>query len=304
MAETYEISVTLNKFNGIIADNGDGTYNVTYANLTNGQIEAIGNAIKTAIQTSLKEVALSGEYDDLNIKPGIPSGYTQTSNFSNVAFSGSYNDLNNKPIDIEGQRQNFAKIAFTGEYSDLGHPLTIENVTNQVLTEISSQLGKYAYSEELDFNDITNINTKYIIDFTNYISDNPSSEELKLNTLCDSNDYIIGFKNLKYENIFLYSLLLDLADNYYSSLYKIKFYNLNNNYNIIDIKKIETNNTDEFYIKVDFESNIIDNFNIYIGTNFDASVAAQELDNLTISKTYGYLIFDYKNDVIYCKIKE
>ena len=42
MADNYNVSVTLNDFNGFIIQNGDGNYDVTYTNLTAAQVDAIG----------------------------------------------------------------------------------------------------------------------------------------------------------------------------------------------------------------------------------------------------------------------
>ena len=238
MADNYNVSVTLDSFNGIITKNpnGDGTYNVTYANLTNGQIEAIGTAIKTAMQTSLNEVALSGEYDDLNVKPGIPSGYTQESNFNKVAFSGKASDLDNTDDNdeqvfltkaifdtTEASKITDGKIAewdaksdFSGNYNDLNGapalPIDTEDENSVYITinedteneqRIIRPFSKVAFTN--NYTDLNN--TFFSINFGEFIYryNNDSWSILDPNNINTQQDYELlnncGFQAGFIENI-------------------------------------------------------------------------------------------------------
>ena len=111
----------------------------------------------------LSEVAITGDYDDLNNKPTIPvvptnisafnndsgyitknvndlTNYTLTSNLSSVATSGDYDDLNNKPTipDVSNfitkdvndltyytLSSNLSSVATSGSYNDLSNKPTI-----------------------------------------------------------------------------------------------------------------------------------------------------------------------------------
>ena len=92
MADTYTLpALTAADINSIVTAGQDGTYNITYTNLTANQIQQIGSAFEAAMQTNLKPVALSGNYDDLENKPSA----SNLQGFHEVAFSGKTSDLNN-----------------------------------------------------------------------------------------------------------------------------------------------------------------------------------------------------------------
>lgn len=92
MADTYTLpALTAADINGIVTAGQDGTYNITYTNLTANQIAEIGAAFETAMQKNLKSVALSGNYSELENKPSA----SNLQGFHEVAFSGKASDLNN-----------------------------------------------------------------------------------------------------------------------------------------------------------------------------------------------------------------
>lgn len=97
---TYTVTITPNDFNAFITANGDGTYNVTYANLQDGQITAIGQEFANRLsdtdengnsKTGLHKVALTGNYSQLENKPSA----SNLQGFHQVAFSGNASELNN-----------------------------------------------------------------------------------------------------------------------------------------------------------------------------------------------------------------
>lgn len=121
----------------------------------------------TAVQPgSLKQVAFSGNYNDLTNRPAIPAAQVNSNwnaesgvaqilnkpNLATVATSGSYNDLSNKPsipaapgtldtTNTEGQATsasealsgtiNLHKVSKTGNYSDLRNKPTIPEAPEQ-----------------------------------------------------------------------------------------------------------------------------------------------------------------------------
>lgn len=147
---TYTLPVlTAANINGIVTQgqNSDGTYNITYTNLTGEQIQQIGNAFEIAMQTNLKNVALSGKYNDLNVKPGIPTGYTQASNFSRVAFSGKASDLDNT--------NNDAQVFLTEETDPIfsaspAAGITIEHINNLNNYNYANLPGAPVVPEDID----------------------------------------------------------------------------------------------------------------------------------------------------------
>lgn len=205
MADTYNVSVTLDSFNGIITGNGDGTYNVTYTNLTNGQIDAIGAAIEKAVEDNLPEVALSGSYEDLDDIPENNEGKRQ--GFHEVAFTGEYSILEHKPdlkdlaflntvpydkvdeapslinqpfiYDEENEQYTdekapFDRVAFTGNYEDLKNKPVLFDKTYDSLINAPG-IPDEGYT---DFNDKSTIKTFHEIAFTgnyNALSNKPEA---------------------------------------------------------------------------------------------------------------------------------
>ena len=106
--------------------------NITASNLTlldDATINAEGNI------TGLSDVAISGDYNDLENKPNLAS----------VAISGSYNDLKNKP--------SLAAVATSGNYSDLSNkPTKLSDFTNDSLfiNKDVNNLTNYYKKTEID----------------------------------------------------------------------------------------------------------------------------------------------------------
>lgn len=310
---SYEINVTLDDFNGIITKNpnGDGTYNITYTNLTANQIQQIGSAFEAAMQTNLKSVALSGDYNDLENKPNIPTKVSQLSNDSqyltteadpiftasaaagitpelitswnnksdfddsvlaNIALSGSYNDLTNAPS-YQTNQYNFSNVAFTGNFFDL--------------ESIPESLNGIIY-------------------FNNFINNNNVSETNKILTLGDQDTYILDFLNFQSDlGYLLPDVVMTMATNFLQSGKLYFFTNINRRYLITNIVRYLNNNNIETpaYVKMEYTISNIDNYEPYSGNNFSDSIAETQLNNLTLLQKTGYLIFDYINNVIYCKVK-
>lgn len=370
MADNYNVSVTLDSFNGIIIGNGDGTYNVTYTNLTNGQIDAIGAAIEKAVEDNLPEVALSGSYEDLDDIPENNEGKRQ--GFHEVAFTGEYSILEHKPdlkdlaflntvpydkvdeapslinqpfiYDEENEQYTdekapFDRVAFTGNYEDLNHLPTLFNGTYRTLVNAPG-LPSNAYSETISYppDELHNeayelpnydgpvkqlseiafsgsYNSLYDVPISlndeltlslfsnNNISINESN---KIKTLGNNDTYVINFSGfLNNEGGTLSGAINDLTDAFLEDSKQFYIITDNQKYFINNIQKIMANSNTISYIRMDFLSFNQDNYDIirYNGDNFTNTIAQDQLNNLTLINQMGYFIFDYINDVIYCKTK-
>lgn len=145
-----------------------------------------------ANKPNFAEVATSGDYEDLQNKPTIP---TKTSDLTNdsgfTTFSGDYNDLTNTP--------NLATVATSGDYEDLSNTPTIPTVNNATLTikqdgvvkgtftanadedaEINLQSG--GSGGDVDWSDITNK--------PNFADVATSGSYYSLSNTPDMNDYV------------------------------------------------------------------------------------------------------------------
>lgn len=108
----------------------DQTYNAISTNAQAGI--AVAEAVANKVDTSaLANVAFTGNYEDLNNLPTIPTG------FANIAFTGEYSDLINAPVfgsmaytntSDYTTTSNLANIALSGEYSDLVNAPVLANV--------------------------------------------------------------------------------------------------------------------------------------------------------------------------------
>ena len=122
--------------------------------------------------SDLSDVALSGNYNDLNHKPTIPTktsdltndsgfidkdvnnltNYTKSSQLASVATSGNYNDLTHKPDipdvsnfitkDVDDltyytKSSDLSTVATTGDYDDLLDKPTIPDVSNFITKDVN-----------------------------------------------------------------------------------------------------------------------------------------------------------------------
>lgn len=327
MADTYTLPVLTDAdINGIVTAGQDGTYNITYTNLTANQIAEIGAAFEQAMKNNLKPVAINnGDYDDLTKKPIIPNGYTEESAFNKIAFSGKASDLNNdsgflttntnaytnspasnitnRDIENWNNKSDFddsvlSNIALSGNYNDLINPP-------------SYQANQYNFSNVAftgNFFDLESIpeSLNGIIYFNNFINNNNVSETNKILTLGDQDTYILDFLNFQSDlGYLLPDVVMTMATNFLQSGKLYFFTNINRRYLITNIVRYLNNNNIETpaYVKMEYAISNIDNYEPYSGNNFSDSIAATQLDDLTLLQKTGYLIFDYINNVIYCKVK-
>ena len=171
------------------------------------------------LSSDLSDVALSGNYNDLNHKPTIPtktsdlnndSGfidknvnnltyYTKSSQLASVATSGNYNDLNHKPTipDVSNfitkdvndltyytLTSNLSTVATSGSYTDLSNTPTIPTVP----TNVSA------------FNNDAGYITNAVSDLTNYTTTSSlntllSGKENSIDIGSNANGYYIKFSD-------------------------------------------------------------------------------------------------------------
>lgn len=351
MADTYTLpALTAADINGIVTAGQDGTYNITYTNLTANQIAEIGTAFEVAMQKNLKSVALSGNYSELENKPSASNlqGFHQVafsgdynsldSNtrpaltnwpntkpaFHEIAFSGNYNDLLDKPnLDVSANNSSInglARIAISGNYEDLNNaPALPEDTENNSKAYYTINEGETNEERKIksfnlisftgDYNDLSNKpNNLYIfLNLQNFSNIILPSENLKLQTLGESNNYILDFNHFQNSNnILLSDAIKTLATYYYNYSKECVIINTLRRYNIINIKRTLLNNDEDNVSLISMDYIAFNNNNYetirYNGNSFDETVAAQQLDDLIITKQTGTLFFDYQNNVIYCKI--
>lgn len=331
MADTYTLPVlTAADINGIVTAGQDGTYNITYTNLTANQIAEIGVAFETAMKNNLKPVAINnGDYDDLTKKPIIPNGYTEESTFNKVAFSGKASDLNNDsgfltsfteidPVfsasvaanitnnDIENWNN---KSNFSGNYEDLnGAPSLPEDINNEghAYETINNQrqlktLKDIAFTG--DYNDLINIpsTVNSLLSLNLFEKEDNLADNNQLYQLGETNTYITDFDQftaIVNSELTLATVIQNMALNNLNNGKSIYLKNNQTSYFVNKIELITTNDTIQ-YIKFIIYT-MRDNFDITLNSNN----AQNQLNNLNLVPVLKCIIFDYINNIIYCKIHD
>lgn len=210
----------------------------------------------------------SGNYEDLNGAPALPE---DTGNNSKAYYT-----INEGEINEERKIKPLQLISFTNDYNDLNHkPNHLNNIINVSI-------------------------------FSNSNISNQENE--KMLSLGQENAYILNFMGFKNDQeILLSNVLLETINNYINYGKEIIIVNSINRYKIININRtlLNANELTPAFITLDFISFNENNYTSiqYSGNSFDETEAQNQLSNLTITSKTGTLVFDYINDVIYCKIK-
>lgn len=119
--------------------------------------QLIANVSMDMGNITLAQVAITGNYEDLNNKP-VYSNVATTGSYDDligtpilhpVAISGAYGDLNGKPI--------LANVAITGDYNDLINKPTFDGNTYVTQAQLDLELQDYATVSSLN-NYVTNAN--------------------------------------------------------------------------------------------------------------------------------------------------
>lgn len=313
---SYEINVTLDDFNGIITKNpnGDGTYNITYTNLTAQQIKDIGEAFEAAMENNLKPVAINnGDYDDLTKKPIIPNGYTEESTFNKIAFSGNYNDLTQatRPelTNWPNTKPAFHEVAFNGDYTKLSNTPNLNVSDNN-----SSITGLANVAISGNYNDLQNapISLSSKINLSLYSTNNNSANNKLWHLEYYNNDYqcyITDYSNFKDENN---KTLKSAIDELFEDFYKLKQCFIENQdglYFITNMKKTtdKVNNPPDFdFERIDLLPISNTNFtqllsNLADPNNNEINSLEDLLGALNFGFTHCHIIIDLKNDILFFK---
>ena len=338
---SYEINVTLDDFNGIITKNpnGDGTYNVTYTSLTKDQINEIGQQFAKHLsdtdengnsKVGLHKVALTGDYAQLENKPST----SNLQGFKKVAFSGKTSDLTNdsgfltintnaytgspastitqnhiNKWDSKVNTNDLAPIATTGNYTDLnGAPSLPEDINNEghAYETINNQrqlktLKDIAFTG--DYNDLINIpsTVNSLLSLNLFEKEDNLADNNQLYQLGETNTYITDFDQftaIVNSELTLATVIQNMALNNLNNGKSIYLKNNQTSYFVNKIELITTNDTIQ-YIKFIIYT-MRDNFDITLNSNN----AQNQLNNLNLVPVLKCIIFDYINNIIYCKIHD
>lgn len=279
MADTYNVNVTLDDFNSFITSEkvvdennqelNDYVCNVTYTNLQNGQINAIGAAIKKAIEDNLPEVALSGSYKDLYDKPSIPTKVSELSNDSEYLIEETDPVFNASPA----------------------ASITKEDIANWNNNQFIFYFNKFIYEWNDEIEDYETISDEqqtklnYCGFVTTWINN--------IDNLYDINNNISSIKNLK-------TSLLELFE-YFNNNILCYLQILNKKLFITDIS---VNYDDESQINnmtistVPFSTN---NFDTFLKDNIinNETDINNNLDQCSINMAINNIIIDFNNNIIY-----
>lgn len=343
---TYTVTITPNDFNAFITANGDGTYNVTYANLQDEQITAIGQEFANRLidtdengnpKTGLHKVALTGNYSQLENKPNA----SNLQGFHSVAFSGNTSELNNDKgflttatnaytgstastitPELITSWNNKGTSNFSGNYEDLnGAPVLPEDIGDNREAYYTINEGEIDEERKIKplklvafTNDYNHLNNKpnnlyTFLNLQNFSNTILPTESSKIQTLGENNVFILNFKGFKNNNNYLLSeAIKNLVTNYYNYSKEFIIMNSIRRYKILNINRIllDDNENNISLISMDYvafnKNNYIDIQYDNSNNDFNGTIAENQLSNLQITPQIGTLIFDYQNDVIYCKI--
>lgn len=269
----------------ILKQEGQGTYSVYFKDLTDTDKQSIQAWLKDNIQ-----------YNDVQGAPELPSdnkAYDENSNikpFDKLAFTADYDDLNNAPTipDIGGERPTaFNPIAFTGVVN-LDN-VAVSNVIN--LNEYSINSNDTEHIAGMTANDISNNNTKLqnIGSSDNFVKG--------LNAFQRNGNGILLFNTLQ-SKIISGGFLITKTPTYLVSNSGIYF--------LTDVKNTTWDGPTLQYFELHLVAVTNSNYTTIrtYETNITDEAAEDILENIELTAKNVILIFDFSNNILYCKTKE
>lgn len=269
----------------ILKQEGQGTYSVYFKDLTDTD--------KQSIQAWLKD---NLQYNDVQGAPELPSdnkAYDENNNikpFDKLAFTADYDDLNNAPTipDIGGERPTaFNPIAFTGVVN-LDN-VAVSNVIN--LSEYSINSNDAEHIAGMTANDISNNNTKLqnIGSSDNFVKG--------LNAFQRNGNGILLFNTLQ-SKIISGGFLITKTPTYLVSNSGIYF--------LTDVKNTTWDGPTLQYFELHLVAVTNSNYATIrtYETNITDEAAEDILENIELTAKNVILIFDFSNNILYCKTKE
>ena len=269
----------------ILKQEGQGTYSVYFKDLTDTD--------KQSIQAWLKD---NLQYNDVQGAPELPSdnkAYDENNNikpFDKLAFTADYDDLNNAPTipDIGGERPTaFNPIAFTGVVN-LDN-VAVSNVIN--LNEYSINSNDAEHIAGMTANDISNNNTKLqnIGSSDNFVKG--------LNAFQRNGNGILLFNTLQ-SKIISGGFLITKTPTYLVSNSGIYF--------LTDVKNTTWDGPTLQYFELHLVAVTDSNYTTIrtYEANITDEAAEEILENIELTAKNVILIFDFSNNILYCKTKE
>lgn len=288
MADENNITImdnTINIADYFVKSVGEGAYNVYFKALTEQDQRTIEDWLKQNIQ-----------YSDIKKAPALPSdnkAYDENNNikpFDKLAFTADYDDLNNAPTipDISGERPTaFNPIAFTGVVN-LDN-VAVSNVIN--LSEYSINSNDAEHIAGMTANDISNNNTKLqnIGSSDNFVKG--------LNAFQRNGNGILLFNTLQ-SKIISGGFLITKTPTYLVSNSGIYF--------LTDVKNTTWDGPTLQYFELHLVAVTNSNYTTIrtYETNITDEAAEDILENIELTAKNVILIFDFSNNILYCKTKE
>lgn len=269
----------------ILKQEGQGTYSVYFKDLTDTD--------KQSIQAWLKD---NLQYNDVQGAPELPSdnkAYDENNNikpFDKLAFTADYDDLNNAPTipDIGGERPTaFNPIAFTG----------VVNLDNVAVSNVIN-LNEYS---------INSNDTEHVAGMTTSdISDNNT----KLQNIGSSDNFIKGLNAFQKNGngILLFNTLQSKIISGGFLITKTPTYLVSNSgiYFLTDVKNTTWDGPTLQYFELHLVAVTDSNYTTIrtYEANITDETAEEILENIELTAKNVILIFDFSNNILYCKTKE
>lgn len=266
---------------------------------------------------NIKFPELDGTLSEINESNEMQSiQYLSTNQILQIIAQSFINKLNENPesISISG----LSRVAFTGDYYDLANHLIpppddmIENNANAYETDINNtdnrilkSLKPIAFTGEYEdlFNKPTNLYN--FLDLPRFLNSEINEQNSqKFFNLCTESNYIFELEKFKDENnLLLKDAIKNMMISYYNDLKAFGFHSgAGIKIFILNVKEKDNNILDPSLIQLDFITLNQTNFNNNDNNIDTDSAAIEQLNNISISLRSGSLFFDYKNNIIYCKL--
>lgn len=268
----------------ILKEEGPGQYSVYFKELTNTD--------KTSIQDWLKD---NIHYEDVQGAPELPvdnKAYdgNNIKPFDKIAFTADYDDLTNAPTipEVGGERPTaFNPIAFTGV-------VNLDNVA------VSSVINLNEYS-------INSSNTEYLVGMTeNDIANNNT----QLQNIGSTDAFVKGLNAFQKNGtgVLLFNTLQSKIISGGFLITKTPTYLVSNSgiYFLTNVKNISWNGPTLQYFELHLVAITESNYSTIrtYENNISDETATEVLENIELTGKNVILIFDFNNNILYCKTKE
>lgn len=268
----------------ILKEEGPGQYSVYFKELTNTD--------KTSIQDWLKD---NIHYGDVQGAPELPvdnKAYDGNSikPFDKIAFTADYDDLINAPTipEVGGERPTaFNPIAFTG----------VVNLDNVAVSFVIN-LNEYS---------INSSNTEYLVGMT---EDDIANNNTQLQNIGSTDAFVKGLNAFQKNGtgVLLFNTLQSKIISGGFLITKTPTYLVSNSgiYFLTNVKNISWNGPTLQYFELHLVAITESNYSTIrtYENNISDETATEVLENIELTGKNVILIFDFNNNILYCKTKE